>query len=174
MLVVNFFGGSCTGKSTHSAGLFAELKKAGVNVEISREYCKNFFYEDTKYKLSNQFLITGKQIEQVETFKHGGVDVVIMDSPILLGAVYAEMYQHDYALSQAITRQFNTYDNFNILLERDIEFQPIARAGSSESSDKVQRHIIGTMDYNKWDKIYMTSELASYAELVSAIIKKIS
>lgn len=174
MLVVNFFGGSCTGKSTHSAGLFAELKKAGVNVEISREYCKNFFYEDTKYKLSNQFLITGKQIEQIETFKHGGCDVVIMDSPILLGAFYVERSQLDYALSQAITRQFNSYDNFNILLERDIEFKPIARASNSESSDEIQRHIIGSMDYNKWDKIYRTSELKSYAKLVSAIIKRIS
>lgn len=174
MLVVNFFGGSCSGKSGHSAGLYSALKAKGINVELGREYCKNFFYEETEYKLANQMLITGKQIEQVETFKHGGCDVVIMDSPILLGAMYTELYENDYALSQAITRQFNKYDNFNILLKRDVEFQPIGRAGSSKSSDAIQHKIVSSMDYNKWDKIYLTSELTSYTKLVSAIIKRIS
>lgn len=173
MLVVNFFGASCSGKSTHSAGLYAELKKAGVNVEIGREYCKNFFYESTQYKLDNQFLITGKQIEQVETFKHGGCDVVIMDSPILLGAVYAELYQKNYTLSKAISLKFSEYDNFNILLERDIEFQSIARSGKSDSSDKVYDFLVSHCS-NDWDKTYKTSELTSYTKLVSAIIKRLS
>lgn len=170
-IVVNFFGESCTGKSTHSAGLFAELKKAGVNVEISREYCKNFFYEGTKYKLNNQMLITGKQIEQVETFIHGGCDVVIMDSPILLGALYSQVYNRDIDLSHAIRKRFHQYNNFNILMQGDVEF-----VGHGRGQTGVDRSTIGILLQDEglvYDKTYKTSELTSYTKLVTLIKKRL-
>ena len=59
MIVVNFFGQSCTGKSGHASALFGELKKRGFKVELVREHCKTYFYEGTQYKLDNQMLTTG-------------------------------------------------------------------------------------------------------------------
>lgn len=171
-LIVNMFGASCTGKSTHSAGLFAELKKAGVNVELGREYCKNFFYEGTQYKLANQMLITGKQIEQVETFIHGGCDVIIMDSPILLGALYSQVYNRDIDLYMSIRKRFHNYNNYNILMLSDIDFIPHGRGKTGAGRDTISELLIS--EGLHYDKTYKTTELKSYTKLVSTIIKKLS
>ena len=171
-LVINFFGASCTGKSTHSAGLFAELKRAGVNVELGREYCKNFFYEGTQYKLGNQMLVTGKQIEQVETFSHGGCDVIIMDSPILLGALYSQVYNRDIDLCMSIRKKFHTYNNYNILMISDVDFVSHGRGKTGLSRDIISELLVS--EGLHYDRTYKTTELKSYTKLVSAIIKKLS
>lgn len=171
-IVVNFFGQSCAGKSSHSAGLYSALKAKGIKVELSREYCKNFFYEGTKYKLDNQMLITGKQIEQVETFIHGGCDVVIMDSPILLGALYSQVYNRDIDLTMSIRKKFHTYNNFNILLESDVEFNPHGRGQTGINRDTIYELLMS--EGLHFENRYKTTELTSYTKLVSAIIKRLS
>ena len=171
-LIVNFFGNSCSGKSGHSAGLYSALKAKGINVELSREYCKNFFYEGTQYKLNNQMLISGKQIEQVETFRHGKCDVVIMDSPILLGALYSQVYNRDLDLSMSIRKKFHTYNNYNILMTSDVEFNPHGRGQTGVGRDTISELLVS--EGLHYDKQYKTSELTSYTKLVSAIIKELS
>lgn len=172
LLVVNLFGASCTGKSTHSAGLFSELKKAGINVELGREYCKDFFYEGTQYKLKNQMLITGKQIEQVDMFIHGGCDVVVMDSPILLGALYSQVYNRDLDLSHSIRKKFHHYNNYNILMQGDVEFVAHGRGQTGVGRDAIS--MLLESEGLHYEKKYKTSELRSYTKIVSDIIKRLS
>lgn len=172
LLIVNFFGNSCSGKSGHSAGLFSALKAKGINVELGREYCKNFFYEGTQYKLNNQMLITGKQIEQIETFIHGKCDVVVMDSPILLGALYSQVYNRDIDLSMSIRKKFHQYPNYNILLESDVDFVPHGRGNSGVGRDTISELL--KSEGLHYDKTYKTTELNSYTKIVSDIIKRLS
>lgn len=130
-LIINFFGESCTGKSKNASGLYAHLKEKGVSCELVREYIKDFFYDYTPNKrLPNQMLITGKQIEMTDRYI-GAVKVIITDSPILLGAVYANMYGHTF-LGLEINNWFNKYNNFNILLRRDFEFVHEARGSGKK------------------------------------------
>lgn len=171
MVVVNFWGHSCVGKSTHSAGLYSALKKAGVRVELAREHCKNWFYEGTQWKLNNQFSITGGMIEQIETFKFGGIDVVITDSPILLGALYSQVYNTDLYLAQAIRNKHNSYNNYNILLRPDIDFDPQGRGASGITRETIAE-LLSNENLN-YDKEFYTTKLKSYAKIVSDIKRRI-
>ena len=135
MIVVNFFGEGCTGKSTASAMLYARLKQAGIKVEYVREHCKTWYYEGTLYKLDNQFLITGRQIEQTELYRKGGCDVVVTDSPILLGAIYSTVgKRYNTALADAIRKAHFDNNNYNVFLERDFDFNDFARGSEPNSS----------------------------------------
>lgn len=172
MLVINMFGQSCTGKSTHSAGLFSALKKAGVRVELAREYCKNWFYEGTQWKLNNQFAITGGMVEQLETFKQGDIDVVITDSPVLLGALYTQVYNIDLYLAQAIRNKFHSYDNYNILLKSDVEFDTHGRGSSGVTREKIVELLF--QENLQYEKEFYTTKLTSYAKIVSDIKRRLA
>lgn len=171
MIVINLFGESNTGKSTHSAGIYSALKKQGIRVELAREYCKNFFYEDTRYKLDNQFLITGKQVEQIETFRYGKIDVVVTDSPILLGAIYKQVFNTSYSMSQAIREVHHSYDNYNILLECDVDFDSHGRGHSGVHRGEIRKLLLN--EGLQFDRQYKTTELKSYTKIVSDIKRRL-
>lgn len=171
MLVVNMFGNSCSGKSTHATGLFCALKKAGLKVELVREHCKNWFYEDLQYKLSNQMLITGKQIEQTEMFRKGGCEVIVTDSPILLGSLYSQVYNIDINLANAIRTAHHANNNYNILLESDIEFDSHGRGASGINRDVIFNLLM--REGLIFDKDYKTTELDSYKLIVNDIKRRL-
>lgn len=90
-LIVNFFAGPGTGKSTTAAMLFALLKQSGVNAELVTEYVKSWAWEERKPVDFDQFYFFGKQTRREYTLL-GKVDVVITDAPSLLTAYYAEVF----------------------------------------------------------------------------------
>ncbi len=167
MVIVNLFGESNTGKSTHSAGIYSALKRAGIRTELVREYCKTFFYEDTRYKLDNQFLITGKQIEQIEMYLKGGCDVVVSDSPILLGALYAKVYKNNYTMSQAIREEHHRYNNYNILMEGDVPFDSHGRGNSGADRNQIREALL--KEGLVFNRQYKTTELNNYNKIVKDI-----
>lgn len=169
-LVINFLGASCSGKSGHAMALAGALKARGLEVGFVSEYCKMFFYDGTQHKLSNQWLVTGKQIEQTDSFIKGGVDVVVTESPIILGAVYAELCGKDEALAHSIFTKFKTYNNYDIKMQSDIEFKSEGR-GSGRYNEIVNNCIDGYISV--YDKTYKTSELTDYSELIDDILKVI-
>lgn len=171
MLIVNMYGNSCSGKSGHSAGIFCALKKEGLNVEYVRESCKNWLYEDLHYKLGNQMLITGKMIEQIEMFRRGKCDVVVTDSPLLLGAVYSQVYNINISLAHAIREEHNSNNNYNILLKSDVEFNPHGRGGSGIGREVIFDTLM--REGVTYDKEYKTSELDSYKLIVNEIKRRL-
>jgi Chromatin associated protein KTI12. len=54
MIVVNFWGGPNSGKSTQASGLFHKMKTNGYNVEVVNEYAKMCVWEDQLDKLKDQ------------------------------------------------------------------------------------------------------------------------
>ena len=147
-LVVNFFGGPHTGKSTLAAGLYYELKLNGYNVELAREFAKDLVYEEGIDTLQNQFYVTGTQYHrQMQPFKK--VDVVITDSPILLGIFFNRMNVSSW--DNFVLDLFNQHDNYNVLLERNLEnkFQTEGRIHDLEKSIEIDKDIISFL--NKYD-----------------------
>ena len=61
MIVVNFFAGPGTGKSTHAAMLFAKLKTMNINSELIQEYAKDKTWIRDSKTLEVQPYIAGKQ-----------------------------------------------------------------------------------------------------------------
>ena len=90
MIVVNFWGGPGSGKSSIAAKLFAHLKtKQSVTCELVTEYAKDLVWSNRYHCLINQPYVSTKQFYRLEKLNNK-IDIAITDSPIPLGLVYAE------------------------------------------------------------------------------------
>lgn len=144
MRVINLFGGPGTGKSTTAAGLFFEMKKRHIEVELVTEYAKDMTWEKRHNVLSDQLYILAKQNRRVQRLS-GQVEWVITDSPILMGIVYTtESYFK--AFDGLVTEVFNSYENHNFLLGRDFAYQAAGRNQTADQAEQVDLSIKNLLD----------------------------
>ena len=89
-IYVNLFGRPGVGKSTKAAELFVYVKQnwPKVSCELVTEVAKDFVWEERHQTLENQPYVTMKQYRNLKRLL-GKVDLVITDTPLLLGTVYA-------------------------------------------------------------------------------------
>ena len=145
-LIVNLFGAPGAGKSTTRAGVFHRLKLAGVNAEEVVEYAKDLTWEKRFNTLLCQPYVMGKQLKRMETLI-GQVDVLITDSPLLLGYYYGKKYS-DYPESfyQFIIDQSNKMGGMNYFIHRVKAYNPKGRNQSEEESGAVHNEIKNLLD----------------------------
>lgn len=143
MIVVNFYGGPSSGKSTVAAGLFHFLKMAEVNCELVTEYAKDLTWGEHSKAMKYQPYLFGEQGWRLERLS-GLVDVVVTDSPLILSSIYAtpEMPQawHDFVLWEHKRR--NTLDFF---LKRVKAYNPIGRSQTEEEAKAIDDKILDTL-----------------------------
>lgn len=89
--IIEFYGGPGCGKTEAAHRLCSKLKQARLPVEMVPEYAKKWAYEQRTIDSLDEFYIFGKQTH-AESSLLGKVDVVVTDRPVLLSAVYAELY----------------------------------------------------------------------------------
>jgi hypothetical protein len=145
--VLNVFGGPGAGKSTTAAGLFFEMKKRQIEVELVTEYAKDMTWEKRTNVLSDQLYILAKQNRRVQRLK-GQVEWVITDSPLLLGLIYKTP---DYfeTFDDFTMEVFNSYDNHNFLIGRDFAYQAAGRNQTAEEAVEVDCLIQNMLDSHK-------------------------
>lgn len=134
-LVVNLYAGPGTGKSTTAAQLFALLKQDGVNCELVTEFAKDLTWEGRTKALSFQPYVAGKQMYRIWRLI-GEVDVIIVDSPIMLcGHIYGEIGVSDAFLQfvRDIHKSWNTYD---VILQRNPQARPYNTSGRNQTEDE--------------------------------------
>lgn len=126
-LIINFFGGPGIGKSTQSAGLFTEMKKHHLDVELTFEFPKIVAWEENFSAIKDQFYITANQHRNISRL-YGKVKYVIVDSPIILGMVYKNIYNdipeypsmfYGEPFDNFLIDLFKKYNSLNIFLNRD-------------------------------------------------------
>lgn len=137
-LVVNLFAAPGTGKSTTASGLFYNLKTAGVNAELAGEFAKDLVWSGRQRTLQDQIYVFGKQHHRIFRLKED-VDVIIADSPILLGLAYANDYPSFFR--DTVHWAFDKYNNINFLLKRVKPYNPKGRNQTSEQSDEKHHEI---------------------------------
>ena len=132
MKVINLFAPPGSGKSTTAAGVFYDLKSAGVNAELAGEYAKDLVWSGRQRCLSDQLYVFGKQHHRVYRLQQD-CDVVVMDSPILLGLAYADHYPQCF--KDTVHWAFNQYDNLNFYINRVKKYNPKGRNQTEAESD---------------------------------------
>jgi len=139
-IVVNFFGEPGAGKTTMMAAVFAELKFRGINCEMATEYAKDLVWEERENVMLNQLYISGKQFHRVNRLI-GKVDVVVTDSPVLLGIVYNKHGDKE-SFNKVLAEHFNRFDNINFLVVRgENGYREEGRLQTEEESAELKKKI---------------------------------
>jgi hypothetical protein len=141
-LIVNLYGGPGSGKSAACGGIFYQLKKQGINCEMTREYAKEIVWEGNLGKLRNQIYIFGKEHRKL-TILEGKVDVVISDSPLLLVSIYAE--KESQTFKQLIYEEYDKFNNLNFFLQRPKEFDSSGRVHDLKQSIQKDTEILSLL-----------------------------
>lgn len=137
-LIVNFFGGPGTGKSTHTAALFTMLKKDGINAEMAHEYAKDLVWEGRHSTLAFQPYVAAKQMHRVHRLI-GKVDVVVTDSPILLCPIYGTgIGYHKGSFDRFIVDSYKGWNTLNIFLIRNPEHHPYNPKGRNQTEEEAK------------------------------------
>ena len=140
---INLFGGPGCGKSVTAARLYAELCIAGFQVEHVQEYVKSWAYEGRAPASFDQVYLLGQQMRREDVLLRT-VPLIITDSPILLGAVYARLYGCPAwkEILATVNRFEETYPSLNIVLDRKwITYVQGGRYQSYEQALEVDRAI---------------------------------
>lgn len=158
--LINLYGGPGIGKSTTAAKLFACLKDKGYKVELVTEYAKDLTYEGDVDRLSNQLLVSGEQIQRVQRLA-GKVDIIINDSPILLGGIYfnSDFKQH---LTDILAYYPLKVNECNILLKRTKPYAGYGRTQTYEAACGIDTNIKELLDTYKDYVILHTDEVEKF------------
>lgn len=136
MIIINFCGAAGVGKSTAALGLAYEMKKRYIEVELVDEYAKRLVYANSKHMMADQLKILAEQNSRhfYASQPYNGIEYVVTDSPLLLSAFYApDTYPKSF--SDYVVDAFNSYNNFNIFIERTHPYNPKGRLQTEEESD---------------------------------------
>ncbi len=149
-IIINIIGGPCSGKSTTASELFSTMKKLNYSVENTQEFPKVLAWDGNMESIRDQFYVTANQHRNISRL-YGKVDYIIVDSPILLGLVYKNLYDsfsnypsefYDESYDNFIISLFKKYKSINIYLKRlENIYEGIGRYQSYEESLSIDKKI---------------------------------
>jgi hypothetical protein len=166
-LVINLFAGPGSGKSTMAAGLFFMLKSGGVNCELTGEYAKDLAWEEGGKKIADQIYVFAKQQRRVLRLADK-VDVVISDSPTILGLAYMPDH-YPQCFTDLVRWQYEQYNNLNVFVNRKKAFNPKGRFHTEEESRQKDVEIKELMAANKIEYISVDGDNVGLKELCWSI-----
>lgn len=146
--IINLYGGPGVGKSTSAAYLYYLLKARGDNVELVREYVKDWAWEGRKFGIYDELYFLGKQIRH-ESMLFGKVSYIVTDAPVYMTAYYASIYcppkmaQGVEAASQAFYQQAvdDGHRHVHVRLQRDRPYRADGRYQNEQQALEVDHGI---------------------------------
>jgi len=141
-LVINLFGGPCSGKSTLAAQLFSSLKARGVSCEYNVEYAKRKTWERSLFMLQDQFYVSAKQHHEL-LMASQGCSVIVTDSPLILGAAYMSPRDAESGLADTLCQYSRLFKNFNVFLDRStLKYDTVGRNQEYTEAIALDRRIL--------------------------------
>jgi nicotinamide riboside kinase len=146
--IINLYGGPSAGKSTSAAYLYFLLKITGFNVELVREYVKEWIWDERKFSQYDQVYFLGKQIRR-ESLLLNKVEFIVTDAPVMMNLMYAEKYCGKFISAGVREATINYYeqakeDKFNhvhILLNRSKPYQSEGRFQSEKEAIEIDTEV---------------------------------
>ncbi len=170
MIVINLFGAPGAGKSTGAAYIFSQLKLKNINAELITEFAKDKVWEENKEVFKNQAYIFGKQSFKMSRCKDK-VDVIITDSPLFLSALYNSDKVLGEDFNNVVLNVFNSYDNFNVFIQRVKPYNPIGRNQTAEESDALALELKNKLQERNIPYLCINGDQASYDSVIDKIMK---
>lgn len=145
--VINLYAGPGAGKTTAALQICLELKKLGINAEYVSEFAKDLIYDGKEEMLKDQKFVTDGQYERLNRLR-GKVDVIVTDSPLLLGQVYGKKsIDKDY--KDEIRKRYDSFDNYNTFIVRGKNFTQKGRVHNLEESKQLDADVLQMLSDNK-------------------------
>jgi nicotinamide riboside kinase len=148
-LIINFFGGPACGKSTMAAGLFNILKLNNYSTELVAEFAKEKIHEENWVAIKYQPYNTSNQMYR-QYIAEKNYDIVITDSPYILGIVYDEeplpVIRRTY--KEFLISTFCSKNNLNYFITRNNQrvWDQIGRCHTLEESIEKDKDIKTLLD----------------------------
>lgn len=118
---INLFGGPSIGKTTTSLYVAHFLKERGTQIELVKEYVKQWVYLDREPQGFDQVYLFSKQLMAETIPLNAGCSLVVTDSPLVLSAYYG--YKNNLSFTDSLLKITNDieeqYPSINIMLKRD-------------------------------------------------------
>jgi hypothetical protein len=146
-IIVNLVAGAGAGKSTNAAGLFYKLKMDNIDCELISEFAKQSTWEKNYTALSDQFYTSACQ-NYKQTTLLGKVDVIITDSPIILGLFYYT--ETDIVIRNSfetfLVNTFKRQRNVNFFIDRKKLYNPNGRNQTEDQAKEIDQKTINFLD----------------------------
>jgi len=144
-LLVGLWAGPGSGKSTGAAYIFARLKMLGnLEVELVTEYAKDKVFQDDLKVFQNQFYVVGKQTFR-ESRLRGKVDVIVTDSPSLMGAIYSKDKPYFKEYAHVLKCMYDEVPHFDYFVERTKPYSQNGRFQTEAGATMLDREILDFM-----------------------------
>lgn len=174
-LVINLFGAPGAGKSTGAAYIFSQLKLHNVNVKYLTEFAKDKTWEHNSKALEDQVYMLGESYHKLYIIKDQ-VDVIILDSPLLLEILYNKDPLLGDTFNQLIKTLYDSFDNINFFINRVKKYNPAGRNQTEKESDELKYKLIkllNDMDETNYIEINGSEEGYNYAlSIVAKALKE--
>lgn len=136
----------------------SRLKRKGINAEYVSEFAKDKVYENNSEVFKHQEYMFGKQ-----SFKMGRVkdkvQVMVVDSPLILCAVYNQDPVLGEDFNKTVFNVFNSYNNKNYLLLRNHPYKREGRFQNEKEAEEVRDKIINKLvEFNIKYELILSSE----------------
>lgn len=175
-VIVNCFAGPGAGKTTCAWEIASELKKRGIEAEYVGEYAKELVWDGNSElldgSLQSQQHLYNVQHHRVQRLI-SKVDVVVTDSPAILGAMYLKEPNSEF--EHSIISDFNKQHNFNLFINRGNTFQQAGRIHNLDESKAIDNNIKSFLEkYNIYYGTYEHSTIDKVVNNIEVHLKKIN
>jgi len=173
--VINFYGGPGIGKSTSAAYLYYLLKCSEKDVDLVREYVKEWAWEDRVIGPYDQLYFLGKQIRK-ESCLYGLTEYIVTDSPIYNNIIYGQLCCSENLQKgiNELTHRFyqeckeKDVEHLHIMLNRSKPYQPSGRYHTEAEARKIDQMLIDLFGDNI-PFVYCNTDEAALAGILDHI-----
>lgn len=156
-ILINLYGGPCSGKSTICAGLFYELKKRGYDCEMALEFAKEKVWDESYKILEDQIYIFGKQYHKIKRL-YGKVDIVISDSPLLLNIWYDK--SENKIFKELVLDRLQEFSHQDFFISRGEDYNENGRIHTLQETKQIDEGLKKLLEESKIDYTIFPQETA--------------
>jgi hypothetical protein len=145
MLIVEFFAGPGSGKTTIASGCWSYYKAEGYVCEFVREYAQELIFSGRRHLLSEQIIVNAGQLERYANLRLNNCPLAFADSSAKLGRIYDREPEPARLLGSLIDHYYDTkLRTIKVFVHRTKQYTSFGRGSSEQLARRRDREIYET------------------------------